>query len=851
MCQYDMNSLIKSLLVCLILFPVVSVFADTKQDNDIALQSFYEKAFGSKQKLPSQLKVTLQLGKREMLKLKVYSDDRKKITAIETRPLLAVLKTILKPKYLEPLLTGLKGQTRTAVSYLKKINITTQFDQANLSLKLHIPFKMRIPVAITIGTAPKKKQYPTEDELAQPATLSAYSNFDAKFDYDAATNRSRQRLQADSVLNIKGVVVENSHTWRNDREQQWSRESTRLVVDDTSALHRYSLGDINTESGNYQQGMRIAGLQIEKVTRINPYKKNKAVSEYLFSVERDSEVKIYVNGFLKDKKQLDAGEYNLTDLRLESGLNKVRLQITDKTGKTTEKIFTLLQDRSLLKSGETAYAVQIGVPAQHSTKGYQYDSSAVLVSGHYKTGITDQLTVDASFVTDGKNIQAGVNALIPTSIGNLGGRISQLSTNSNKQGYAAGFDYQYTPAKKDKSVQLSLSGDIFAKEFKALNYSQQKKQLYAESNTGTQSRVSANFGKKINKSLNANISVQRETSYKDDNIHYSANIGISKSFKEGGRLSAQVRYQNSKQKDKSVNIRLNIPFSKGNNKERYKILSSSYDSLDDRLINSFFIAPKGRTGKDSIGLSLSSYSGKENQTLNANISYRGEIAEIGFSQSITQTKQGEKKYQARSNAQLKTALSFADGQFAISKPIRDSFAIITGPENQNKDIAVNKGGAGFTRTEGKDLPDRYHSLIQKDMSPAVINMSSYYYNNLNVDSTALPLGSDLESTEFNLKAGYKQGYLLKAGGEPGVIVDATLLDRTGNPLALKGGELVALEAKKKPITFFTNRTGRIRLVSVPPGKYQLELFDHKNKTPYILNIPNKIGKIHNIGKIYI
>jgi outer membrane usher protein len=510
-----------------------------------------------------------------------------------------------------------------------------------------------------------------------------------------------------------------------------------------------------------------------------------------------------------------------------------------------------LQDRSLLKSGEANYALQIGVPAQHSSSGYQYDTSAVLVSGHYKTGLTDQLTADASFITDGKNIQAGVNAMMPTPLGNISGRVSQLRTASNKQGYAAGFDYRYTPSKKGKGVNFSVSGDIFAKEFTALNYSKQKQQLQARDNEGTKSRVSVNLGKRLAKGLNATVNIQREDSYKNTDIHYSANLGVTKSFKKGESVSAQFRYQNSRQKDKSVNIRFNMPLAKENKKDRYKTISSTYDSMDERLISSFFISPKSSTGKDSVGLSMSSYLGKESQTLNANISYRGEIAEMGFSQSVTKSKRGSKQYRARSNLRAKTALSFADGQFAISKPIRDSFAIVSGPENQTKDIAVNKGGSGFTRSEGKELPDRYHSLIQKNISPAVVNISSYHYNNVNIDSTALPLGSDLESTEFDLKAGYKQGYLLKAGGEPGVIVDAILLDEADNPLSLKGGELTAVDSKKKPIAFFTNRTGRIRLVSVPPGRYQLVLFDSKNKTERILNIPNKIGKIHNIGNVHI
>lgn len=849
-----MNAFIKLFLVSIALFPFIYLSADVAKEKskNTALQSFYEKAFGKKRQLPSRLAVNLQLGNRDITQLNIYSDDHQNITHIETTPFLRVLNKTLKPKYLTPLSTYLSHQTRISLAYLKKTGMSTQFDQANLSLRLDIPIKMRLPIALSLGRKRKKKHYPARHELVQAATVSAYTNFDAKIDYDDSSYQNKQRLQTNSALNIKGVVIENRATWRNDQKNQWSRDSTRMVVDDPSTLHRYTLGDINTEYRNYQQGIALAGFKIEKKSALNPYLKKEASSDYLFSLTRNSTVKIYLNGFLKETKTLDAGEYQLTDLKLASGVNNIRLKITDNNGATSEQSFRLLNNQNILKAGASDYAMEVGVPSYRSNNKHHYDKSALIVSGHYKTGLSDHLTTDASIISDGKNHQIGINALVPTPIGSLSGRISQLKTVEKKQGYAAGFQYKYTPPAQQKdAVQFSVSGDYFDEEFTALNYSLEKKQLHSSNNQGIKSRVSANISKKLKKNLGATLNIQRETSYKTSDRHYSANIGLNQSLKKGGSVSAQLRYQNNQQKDKSINLRLNFPLTRQNKKNRQTTVTTAYDSMDKQLINSFFISPKGNTGKDSISGSVSTYSRKGNHTLNANVSYRGNMAEIGVSQRLTKTKNSREKYTAHSNARVKTALSFADGQFAISKPINDSFAIVIGPENQDKDIAVIKGSGGFSHSQEKELPEYYDGLIQKNTSPAVINVRSYYYNTVNVDSTSLPLGSDINSTEFAVKPNYKQGYVLKAGGELGVIVDATLFDLSGQPLALKGGQLTALDIKRKPITFFTNRTGRIRLISVPSGKYQLELFDNKKETKQVLNIPHKIGKVHNIGKIQI
>ncbi len=822
---------------------------DTKEKNEADLQAIYASAFGAKKKMPAQLSLTLLIANTELTTIKVFSKNRKNITHIERKKFISAITPYVKPKYLQALQKKIGNTSKISLTRLASFNFHTKFDQNSLSLKLLVPAKMRTTITLRLGQKNRKIiRYPDKEDLAQAATISGYTNITANIDHDYNNGTTQQRLQANATLNMQGVVLESQHSWRNDRDKRWSRDASKVVIDKPESLHRYTIGDISSEQKNYQRAIHLGGFSLRKTTALNPYKETQLSTNKTFQLEEDSEVKIYINDFLKATKKLDAGEYTLTDLHFESGANTIRLEITDKDGQRSEKEFSVLNDSRLLQPGISSYALEIGKPSYYANNEHQYDTDTTVVSGYYKQGINETVTASASFVGDKDNIQLGVNGLIATPIGGITAKVGAVKAKNKKARYAIGSRYSYRAPSAKKGISFSVAGDYFEEDFSALEYSQEKNQLSTASNK-TESRIYASMSKPLGNRLQGSLNIQRETRYDQKDANYSSSLNLRKSFHGGRSISARLRYQNNKEKDKSISIRLRYPFEKENKRSRDRSATLSYNSLDDRVISSFFVAPKTNIGKDSLAGSITHSSNQDSKSLSGNMSYRGDMMEIGVSHTISQSANNT-DYRQRSKAKFKTALSFADNTIAISKPIRNSFAIITGPQNQDKDIAAVKGRSSFSRSDGKDLPDYYQSVVTTSGKPAVINLPNYRYNSVNVDSTALPRGSDPDYSEFELKPAYKQGYVLKAGGEAGVIVDGVLKNNKGEPFSLAGGQLIPLNtSKKKAITFFTNRSGKFRLISVPAGKYQIELFDLKENNKQVIDIPNTPGELYKLGEL--
>jgi len=178
---------------------------------------------------------------------------------------------------------------------------------------------------------------------------------------------------------------------------------------------------------------------------------------------------------------------------------------------------------------------------------------------------------------------------------------------------------------------------------------------------------------------------------------------------------------------------------------------------------------------------------------------------------------------------------------------------VSGPSNQDKPIALKTGYGQFHYSDNSNstLPDNYTALISHKESHAVLPLAHYQLQRIHIDAATMPLGYDPGKTEYEVYPEYQQGFIFKAGGEPGVIVDGVIKDTQGNIVSFKGGQWTPMNEQDKAIAFFTNKVGRFRLVSVPPGSYKLELFDYPDMEVVEVIVPGKNGTIHDIGEISI
>ncbi len=219
----------------------------------------------------------------------------------------------------------------------------------------------------------------------------------------------------------------------------------------------------------------------------------------------------------------------------------------------------------------------------------------------------------------------------------------------------------------------------------------------------------------------------------------------------------------------------------------------------------------------------------------------------------------------RGDVEVGTAIAFAGGTVAWSRPISGSFAIV----ERNAAIAdqlvgVNPGRSGY-------------AARADDYGPGVvIGLEPYRVGSVGLESPDLAVGRSLGASRYNLLPSFKSGTLLSVG-EPGtVFLRGTLQQTDGTPLAFAAGELVvggtvetafdcasesvfwtdridclselppATAAAPRSWMVMTNGAGRFAVTGVAPGRYQLRL---PGMRPVAVTIPNGHAGVFTVGNV--
>jgi outer membrane usher protein len=191
----------------------------------------------------------------------------------------------------------------------------------------------------------------------------------------------------------------------------------------------------------------------------------------------------------------------------------------------------------------------------------------------------------------------------------------------------------------------------------------------------------------------------------------------------------------------------------------------------------------------------------------------------------------------------------ADGHFGLSRPVRNSFAIVRADKSAGAYQLAVEPRTGFGATETS------YSTYSGALGPAVVpSLPPYFDRILQVDAPDAPAGTSLGGQVFILNPGNKSGFVLTVGGAGNVSVVGNMVDRDGDPLAYISGQakMVGDDPEAKPITFFTNARGRFVLDGVEAGKsYTLNLETNDQPARQSLAIPDElVGTYRLEGYVY-
>ncbi|MBN8551625.1 MAG: fimbrial biogenesis outer membrane usher protein [Caulobacterales bacterium] len=740
------------------------------------------------------------------VEVRVAPDDSIEVAADQV---FALLAQRLEPSAIAPLQSLAGPGAFVPLAQFASAGAPLSFNPRTLELDISLPAAVRARQSIGLADLDRS----IYGEFVAPEAVSAYVNIRAAVDYVhegfSGNGFSDPLFLFDGATRLGPVVLESEASWN---ERDFRREGTRFVYDDIERLNRWTLGDLLPQGRGFQGVDDVAGLGLERsYGLLDPQRNTTPRGGRTFTLDREATVEAYINGRVIRTIRLQPGTYDVSNFPFIQGSNDVDLVISDSSGRRDVISFSLFIDRSQLGRGLSEYGAYIGVDTDRVAGSIDY-SNDFAMSGFYRRGVTDDLTLGANLQHNQGGSLFGTELVWGSPIGTFGADFGYSDLDSVGDGWAANISFE-------RLVQSAAGGGAsFVAALEARSRRFGPPSLFAPDNA----------------------------------YAYNLTVGYTRAFADNSFASVQLRYANARsgfadersarvsygrRLTSTVNFVLDLDWAEGGFADgtsfrvslvrRFGTSGSAraeYDSRAER--GRFGYQTSGGRGVGAWSASGSLDGGSDDLGFNGAAAYAANRAELGIGHSTAYSQTTDDITDQRTYLRAGTSIAFAGGHIAIGRPISDSF-VIARPYNGDPDIVVEVEPSpdGFDARSGTFGPALYGQV------------SSYSPRSVIFDAAQAPPGFDIGSGSLRLLAPYRAGYLVNIGSDYGVTVVGRLIDVNGDPLTLLSGVAIEQGENGRRIEVFTNRQGlfgasglragvwRIEMIGSPPSVYELVVPD--------------------------
>lgn len=719
--------------------------------------------------------------------------------SVDAPRLLQLLKPIVAPKVHARLAAAppdAKG--RLGQEALGKEGIRLAYDSRNLALALEVPLKARQNLSYGFGSDSEAQQ-----ETLRPAGFSAYLNVHAQAQFvQAGPERGVVPPTAalDAAVRIRGLVAESEgYLSGRSAEPVFRRTGSRLVYEDLRLKMRFTAGDTQILARQFQASPTVMGLGVSRIySQIDPQREIRTSGAQSFSVLSPSVIETFVNSRSVERRTFQPGNYTLRDFPLAEGSNAVKLRIEEAGGKIRTVDFSVYANQSLLAKGVTEFSLFGGVYSAPTQRGFAY-SREWNTAGFVRSGISEQLTAGMNFQANRRTRVVGAEVLWGSPVGLAGFNLTASRDRKMGTGLAAAITYEHllTFSGGSRSQSIRASVEIRSRRFviPEVEFGQDKTELRAS------------FG--FVRTLGENTFVAADAQYSRDRDSHVKSYGgrLSGGFNLGSRLAATGEFgvnRGSPRNETYARFGLRMRIGQRGT------VQVDGDSTG-RARASF--STSGGSGNGSWQTSADLSHEPDTVSLNANASMLTNRAEIGVQQTAGWAKKGMRLTDARMSLNAAFALAFADGSFAVGRPVSQAFVV----------ARVHRSLRG--KTVYLDPIDRSETARSGRFGPALNGqLSANNFRTLVYQVPDAPSGYDLGAGNIAVKPPYRAGYKLVIGSDYHLLVIGKLLDRSGEPVSLLAGKAIDLDNPKHPaITVFTSRNGQFGAQGLRPGRWRIEM----------------------------
>lgn len=743
------------------------------------------------------------------IELWVSAED---VISIPTGRLLELLEPIVDRTTSDALRTSLAGQSALAPGKLVGLDMELVYRPELLSLEVRLPAVLRAARGLSVGGVSRSPS----GEFERPASLSGYLNVRAAVDHvnrGPASGLQTPVVLLEWAMRTRGVVLESDAVWRPSAAgADVQRLGSRLVYDDVDSIVRWTAGDLQPAPRGFQASPALAGLSFTRsYGELRPFETVRPTGRESFVLHRPSMVEIHVNGQLIRRIQLAPGPYDLSDFTAAQGANDVRIIIVDDAGRREVLRFNLFFDQSQLAPGLSEFGFWAGVKAPMGSSGPVY-SDAWGLTAFYRRGLTQHLTLGANIQAESGAWLLGAEAVWSSPIGVLAGHLAVSDQESGRGGAAVASFQRETAAADGYGGLLNLTVEAWSADFSVPGGRPGDHPLRRRFTAG----YSHSFGNAFYAGLDLQYAEPADRS--PDRFSIRANLG----WRLGQRLdltAEALRQFNAPVGGEETAVRVALTFRLGQR--------SSVRAVHDGVFDASRIAYQTSAG-EGVGAYNAEIELQRSAAafgINGAANYIANRAELGVTQYTSFERDSGSPTDGRTTVRLATALAFADGTFALGRPIQDGFAIVRAhPSLSGAQVQIDPTSGGYAAATGR-------------LGPALKpNLTAWSERSVAISAPDAPLDLDLGPGAYRVLPPYRAGYLLQAGSDYHVTVTGRLVDATGRPVALMAGEAFEVDHPERRLTVFTNAAGRFSLSGLRPGRWLVEMRTDLTMI-YRLNVP--------------
>lgn len=632
--------------------------------------------------------------------------------------------------------------------------------------------------------------------------------------------REPLQIQLDGAVRFYGLVLEGGGFY-DDEANRIIRLPALATYDIPSELLRIQAGDIVAAANGLAERSTMLGGRISRELGMDPYRDSRPRFQQDFLISRDAIVRVILNGIVVRTLSLGPGRYRLEDLPV--ALNResdIVIEVEEAGGETQRYNFSTFSFSEQLQEGEDDFGLSAGVTRGFDQFGdIRYNDQDWIVTGYYRRGLTSDLTLGANFAAYDTGYLVGGDFALSLDIGALSG--TGAFSNFDVAGSGQAFEVSYQWVDQVDLVGLSQqatasisyrSEDFTPREYPGQLTTPDNEQEY---------QVTGAYQRDVTRDLSARIAATYTTRRFNADDTLSVTAGLTYRMDDVS-LFGTVTYRSDADQNvdpdlagEDVTFRLGLSW-RISDRDTATVEYNSQDRSTRATYDSRGVAYAG-----AFDYSVSAANTSTGNEFEGDATYTGNRFVVSASHVYTDNGGLNDGPTQTTRLRAGTAIVIANDSVAISRPVPDSFVLVTRTPSVSQD-ELGVDPIAFIQPD----EDQNYRAYADELGAAVLpDLSQYQPRTVDIVPTGAFETTGARAQQVLVFPAYRSGSRVIVGDD-GVASMIGVVAYNGQPLALATGTARASDGTGEAIPVFANIAGRIYMEKLVPGKtYVIEIFD--------------------------